>query len=258
MLLENAGFSILLNGGKLEITLGDAEAYGGSLKGRADIAHGPAGLDLHVAANFSHVDSAAFLGDVLHDTHVSGDANGQITLDGHGASLAAIMHSLAGRGQVKLADGEVSGVDLEQALRRMEKRPLSIATEVRTGRTSFTSASGAVDISGGNAEMDHCAASGPGVELAMTGSTEIGDRSLDLHVVARQTGVDTSNPNAPQLRLDLMGSWDDPALVLDTASLIRRSAVAAPLLRSLAPLRTPSSAPVGAPPASTASTAPTR
>ena len=150
-------------------------------------------------------------------------------------SLAEIMHSLDGRGQFKLADGEVSGVDLEQALRRMEKRPLSIATEVRTGRTSFTSASGAFDISGGNAEMDQCVASGPGVELAMTGSTEIGDRSLDLHVVARQTGVDTSNPNAPQLHLDLMGSWDDPVLVLDTASLIRRSAVAAPLLRSLAP-----------------------
>jgi hypothetical protein len=80
----------------------------------------------------------------------------------------------------------------------------------------------------------------------MTGSTEIGDRLLDLHVVARQTGTDPTNADAPQLHLDLVGSWDDPLLVLDTASLIQRSTVAAPLLRSLVPS------------ASTASTAPTR
>jgi AsmA protein len=169
------------------------------------------------------------------------------------------MHSLDGRGQLKLADGEVSGLDLEQALRRVEKRPLSIATEVRTGRTSFTSASGAFNVSDGNAEMEQCVASGPGVELAMTGSSEIGDRSLDLHVVARQTGAEATNADAPQLHLDLMGSWDDPLLVLDTASLIRRSQVAAPLLRSLAPASIPSGTPastaLGAP---SASAAPTR
>ena len=39
---------------------------------------------------------------------------------------------------IQFADGEVSGVDLEQALRRVEKRPLSIATEVRSGRTSLS------------------------------------------------------------------------------------------------------------------------
>ena len=63
--LENAGFSIMLTNGKLEVTLADAKAYGGTLKGRADIAHGVAGLDLRLAANFSDVDSAAFLSDVL-------------------------------------------------------------------------------------------------------------------------------------------------------------------------------------------------
>lgn len=259
MLLENAGFSIMLTNGKLEVTLADAKAYGGTLKGRADIAHSTAGLDLRLAANFSHVDSAAFLSDVLHSAHVSGDANGHITLEGHGDSLADIMHSLDGRGQLKLADGEVSGLDLEQALRRVEKRPLSIASEVRTGRTSFTSASGAFNVSDGNAEMEQCVASGPGVELAMTGSSEIGDRSLDLHVVAHQTGTVATNADAPQLHLDLMGSWDDPLLVLDTASLIRRSQVAAPLLRSLAPASIPSGTPastaLGAP---SASAAPTR
>lgn len=259
VLLEDAGFSILLSSGKLEITLADAKAYGGTLKGRANFAPSPAGLDMHLATSFSHVDSASFLSDILHNAHVSGDANGQVMLDGHGDSLAKIMHSLDGHGQFTLADGEVSGVDLEQALRRIEKRPLSIATEVRTGRTGFTNASAAFNIAGGVADMDRCVASGPGVELAMTGSAAIGDRALDLHVVARQAGADTTNPDIPQLRLDLMGSWDDPLLVLDTASLIRRSEVAAPLLRSLAPSLAPRSAPSralpeGAPPASAAAT----
>ncbi|HWG03580.1 MAG TPA: AsmA family protein, partial [Beijerinckiaceae bacterium] len=50
VLLENAGFSILLNRGKLEITLADANAYGGNLKGRANISRAPDGLDAQVSA----------------------------------------------------------------------------------------------------------------------------------------------------------------------------------------------------------------
>lgn len=250
LLLENAGVSILLTNGKLEITLADAKAYGGTVKVRANVSPGPAGLDLQVAGNFAHVDSAAFLSDALQSAHVSGEATGQVTLEGHGQSLAEIMRSLAARGQFKLGNGEVSGVDLEQALRRMANRPLSIAIEVHTGRTRFSSASCAFHVAAGKADMNRCIASGLGVALAMTGSAEIGQRSLDLHVVARQTGTEANGPSAPKLHLDLMGPWDDPVLVLDSASLIRRSAVAAPLLRSLGSLPSPA----GGPSASAAST----
>jgi AsmA protein len=263
ILLENAGFSILLNNGKLEVTLADAKAYGGTLKGRVNLGHGPDGLDMHMATNFSHVDSAAMLGDILRGTHVSGDANGQIALDGHGENLWSIMHSLAGSGQLTLTGGEISGLDLEQALRRMEKRPLSIATEVRTGETAFRSASAAFNVAAGNVVINQCTAAGPGVDLAMTGATAIGDRSLDLHVVASQTGAMPTGSDPPQLHLDLKGSWDDPLMVLDTASLIRRSAVAAPLLRSLTPSSTAGAKPDDAtaadgPAASTAATATSR
>ena len=243
LLLENAGFSILLNGGKLEVTLADAQAYGGTVKGRANISHGPDGFDMHLATNFSHVDSSALFNDTMRGSHVSGDATGQVTLDGRGKNLATIMHSLGGHGQFALANGEISGLDLEQALRRMEKRPLSIAAEMRTGRTAFTSASGSFNVSSGNAEIEKCVASGPGVDLTVTGAAAIGDRSLDLHVAARQTGPESASSDAPQLHLDLLGSWDEPAMVLDTANLISRSTVAAPLLRSLVPLNLPTGAP---------------
>ena len=70
------------------------------------------------------------------------------------------------------------------------------------------------------------------MDISVTGSASIARRQLDLTIRARQTGRDDSQP-APQLNMDLRGNWDDPNLIIDAQSLIRRSEAAAPLLRSL-------------------------
>jgi AsmA protein len=70
------------------------------------------------------------------------------------------------------------------------------------------------------------------VDDTITGSASIARRQLDMTILAKQAGRDDSQP-APQLSMDLKGPWDDPNLVIDAQSLIRRSPAAAPLLRSL-------------------------
>jgi AsmA protein len=137
--------------------------------------------------------------------------------------------TLRGTASVDLANGDIVGLDLEQALRRLEKRPLSIASDIRSGSTSFRDTHLDLDVADGVAHVRNFEAKGAGVDVAVSGSASIARRLLNLTIEARQTGREDKQP-APQLSMDLKGNWDDPNLVIDAQSLIRRSQAAAPLM----------------------------
>lgn len=232
---DDTGCSILLTNGRLDLTLGQAKAYGGTLKGRASFTPGANGVDMRATGVFSKVDSGALMKDALRGIRVTGEASGQFSLDGEGESVAQLVRSLDGRAQITFRNGDILGLDLEQALRRLEKRPLSIVTEVRSGRTGFDTAVVSARVTDGTIELDQAAVSGLGVQLAVTGNASLADRSMQLRALARQTTGPSSTPReaGPQLMMEIRGSWDDPALFFDTDSLMRRSEAAAPLLRAL-------------------------
>ena len=229
---RDAGFSILVASGKAEMVIAEATAFGGSIKARFIAEPSEAGYALRATAAFARVDSAALMNDVFRSQRFSGSATGELAFAGEGASVAQVLSSLRGTAKVALANGEVTGLDLEQALRRLEKRPLSIASDMRSGRTAFSEAQIDLDIAGGVAKVVTLEARGAGVDISVSGSASVARRLLDLTIKARQTGREDNQP-APQLNMDLKGNWDDPNLVIDAQSLIRRSEAAAPLLRSL-------------------------
>jgi AsmA protein len=80
-------------------------------------------------------------------------------------------------------------------------------------------------------DLSEALVSGLGVQLALTGKASVPDRKLDMRAVARQTGP--TGTNGPQLMLDIRGPWDEPQILFDKESLLRRSDAAAPLLRAL-------------------------
>lgn len=231
---DDAGCSIMLSNGRLDITLGQARAYNGQIKGRLSLTPAERGLDLRATGVFAKVDAGAMMKEALRSIRLTGEASGQITLEGAGDSVADIIRSLDGSAQISFKNGDILGLDLEQALRRVEKRPLSIVTEVRSGRTGFDSASVSARLNDGTVAINEAIVSGLGVQLAVTGTASLVDRALNLRAMARQTGPNaTARENGPQLMLDIRGPWDDPSLMFDKESLIRRSEAAAPLLRAL-------------------------
>ena len=161
---------------------------------------------------------------------MNGKLSGDFSIAGDGASLGQIMRRLQGQARFELLNGDIGGLDLEQALRRLEKRPLSIASEIRTGRTSVTKAELQLNIEQGVARIKNFQAIGPGLIFDVSGAASIGRRSLDLSIRASQSGRENVE-QAPQLSLGLTGNWDDPHLQIDARSLIRRSQAAQPLLR---------------------------
>jgi AsmA protein len=228
---DDLGASLLLNNGQLEISLSQARVYGGQIKGRMVLAPQDRTTSLRAAGGFSKIDAGAFTKDVFGQLRMSGEAEGQFQLNGTGKAIDGMMRSLDGTLEARFRNGDLHGIDLEQALRRLDKRPLSLLTEMRNGRTGFETAVVTAKLNKGVIDLTEALVSGLGVQLALTGTASVPERKLDLRAVARQSGP--TGANGPQLLLDIRGNWDEPQIILDKESLIRRSDAAAPLLRAL-------------------------
>ncbi len=235
--IDDAEFSLGLRAGRLELALDRAKAYKGSLKARATFAPGAQdavdihAVDIHASAQTTGVDAGALLWDAIAREDIGGSLDSNVTLDSSGDSMAALTRELNGRASFTLSQGAIAGVDFERALSRLDKRPLSSAIDIRSGRSSVEKASSTIKIVDGVAEFEDGQAFGPGFALAFAGSTRVSDRGLALRAHAIEADANGApRQGAREIGFDLVGSWDEPSLALDAKALIRRSGAAASLL----------------------------
>ncbi len=229
--LSDASITATLRDGAAEFTIAKAQAYRGAFKFRASIAPKPDGLVLRANAQTTAVDAGPLLWDAYGKPLLAGALDATLTLDGAGDRMSALMRSLSGRATVALADGEISGIDLEKALQGLEKRPLSSAVDIRSGRSIVDAASAAIKFGDGVARIYEGSARGPGFSVAFGGSAPLPDRALAIKAVAREAdSAGKIDDSSPSIAFELAGRWDELALKLDTQSFIRRSDAAAPLL----------------------------
>ncbi|MBY6243390.1 AsmA family protein [Methylosinus sp. Sm6] len=235
--LEDAALSLMLRGGRLEVALAEAQAYKGSVKGRVTLAANASGaIELHANAQTQAVDAGALAWDLAARPDLGGNLDSSIVLDAAGESPAEMMRELDGRASLVLSEGEVGGIDLERALRRADKRPLSSALDIRSGHTLIDRAAATIKIAKGAAAIVDGEARGPGFSLAFAGSARIPERSLAIKAQAREADAAGSpRDNGVQIAFDVVGGWDEPSFALDAAALIKRSGAAAPLLPRIEP-----------------------
>ena len=102
--------------------------------------------------------------------------------------------------------------------------------EFRSGSTPYDKISVGLKIAKGTVSVEDVKVEGSAVRLALAGTASIPDRELDLKGTA--TLVSTARAGAATFELPFIvqGSWDDPIMLPDPESLIRRSGAAAPLL----------------------------
>jgi AsmA protein len=230
---DDAALSLLMKAGRLELALAEAKAYKGLFKARLSaVGAGGNALDLRGNAQLANIDAGALAWDLLDRPRISGTLNASVSMEASGDSVLQTIRGLDGKAQFSITQGDVGGIDLNEALRRMATRPLSSLTDMRGGRTVFDKAVGTFRINKGVAEIVDASASAPALSIAMTGSVQIADRMLALKGTATQA-TDDAKPAAEsaQLPFDVIGSWDDPVIVPDAQSLIRRSGAAERLYR---------------------------
>jgi AsmA protein len=220
-----------LRGGNLLVTIGESQAFGGLLKGSLALAGSDAGAEFKSQLNFSDVDLEKCLGEIFQFRRIDGRGDISVALDAAGNSVMAMTRTLNGTANLTGRQGSLVGWNVEQLLRRLERRPLSGTGDFRNGRTPFEKLTADFQIAEGTATIEHVSMEGSKVRLGLAGSASIPSRDFDLHGVAALASADA--PPTFELPFVVQGSWDDPILLPDTQALLARSPVASPLLNAV-------------------------
>lgn len=219
-----------LRGGQLTVTVGESQSFGGIIKGSLDLAKSQTGADVKTQLQFSNVDFDACLGALLGTKRLQGKGNLAFNIEGSGGSVMAVTQSLNGTATLSGLKGAVTGVNVEQLLRRLERRPLSGGGNYRSGRTPYEKLTVNFSITDGMMVANEVRLDGPTVRLALTGKASIPMRDLDFYGTASLVPASGSESAGFELPFMVRGAWDDPLMLLDTQSLLRRAPAAAPLL----------------------------
>jgi AsmA protein len=219
-----------LRSGHLVVTVGEAQAYGGVIKGSLALSNLESGVDVKSQLQFTDVDLEGCLGQLFGLRRLEGKGNISLSVEGSGDSVLGITQTLTGTATLMGQNGALAGLNVEQLLRRLERRPLSGGGEFRTGSTPYDKIDVGLKIVNGTATVDDMKIDGAAVRLALAGSASIPERDLDLKGTAAL--VVAARPGLPPFELPFIvqGSWDDPIMLPDPEALIRRSGAAAPLL----------------------------
>jgi len=155
-------------------------------------------------------------------------------LDASGNSVLALTRTMNGTAKLVGRQGAMVGLNVEQLLRRLERRPLSGTGDFRNGRTPFEKLNVDIKIAQGIATVENVNLEGSKVRLGLSGQTSIPGRDFDLRGVAAlaSSGAADAQP-AFELPFVVQGQWEDPIILPDTASLIQRSPLANPLREAI-------------------------
>lgn len=220
-----------MRNGKLDVTIGESQAFDGVAKGSLGLASINAGVAITSHLQFVDVDLERCLTQVFGIRRLEGRGNLAFDIEGSGASVLALTNTLGGTASLTAHAGALTGINVEQLLRRLERRPLSGNGDFRTGRTPFDQFTLSIKVAQGQVSVDDMHLSGPTIKLAVGGQVSVPTRDLDLKGVATLVSAETANEF--DLPFVVQGPWDDPIMVPDAQSLIRRSGAAAPLLESI-------------------------
>jgi AsmA protein len=224
-----------LRDGNLAVAVGESQAFGGVLRGTFGLAKSSGGTDFKAQLQFADVDLEQCLGEIFGIRRLEGKGSLGFAIDSSGRSVYDLTKGLNGTASLTSRKGAIAGFNVEQLLKRIERRPLSGGGEFRTGKTPYETLMVNLRIIQGMANVEDMRMEGPNVGLALAGSASIPERDLDLRGTASLLATSTSGTAAPAFELPFMvqGPWDDPIILPDPQSRIQRSGAAQPLLDAL-------------------------
>jgi AsmA protein len=227
--LGRTAFGANLRDGALALSVGEAQVYGGLARGSFAITRAESIADVRAQFQFTDVDLQACIGELFGINKLSGRGNLNVSLAASGSSPFGLAQSLDGTATLNGHDGAINGFNVEQLLKRLERRPLSGGGNFRNGSTPYANLTVAVKFSDGTATADDIRIESPTSRVTLTGTASVPAREYDLKGVASLTSAD-SGASLFDLPFVVQGPWDDPLIFPDPDSLIRRAPAAAPLL----------------------------
>jgi AsmA protein len=227
LLVDDMAASVLVRPGRIEASIGRADLHDGTLKGRVSLTSQERSTEIKGQGSFDSVDLAAFLNALGEPRWIRGRAHGQFLVEGSGQTPAEMVRQVRGRTAITVAEGELVGIALDDALRRVEKRPLLAFLNWKGGRTPFDQAHVQVQIDNGIGTITEGRVKAPGLLTNLQGKLSLPDRTLDLKADVSPAGQRPSP--TPAIEFDVSGGWDNVVVRPEARTLIERSGAARPL-----------------------------
>ena len=235
--LGRTAFGANLRNGALALSVGEAQMYGGIARGSLGILRADTVADVRAQFQLIDVDLQSAASELFGINKLSGRGNLNVSLVASGSSPFGLASSLDGTATLTAHDGAISGFNVEQLLKRLERRPLSGAGNFRQGATPFDNLTVSLKFADGIATAEDVRVESPTSRLTLTGTASVPAREYDLKGVASLIAV-AGGGGSFELPFVVQGPWDDPLIFPDPESLIRRSPATAPLLDAVKDKRT--------------------
>jgi len=203
--------------------------YCGVVRGSFGIARADAVADVKAGLQFTDVDLQACANEMFGVSSLSGRGNLNVSLTASGSSPFGLAQSLDGSATLQGREGAISGFNVEQLLKRLERSPLSRGGNFRSGSTPYDALTVSVKFAEGIATAEDIRVESPTARITMTGTASVPSREYDFKGVASLLSAGNSS-NGFELPFVVQGPWEDPLIFPDPESLIRRAPAAAPLL----------------------------
>src|SRR4029077_18112342 len=168
--IGRTAFGANLRGGALALSVGEAQMYGGIAKGSFGVARSDAVADVKAQFQFTDVDLQACASGLFCVSQLSVRGNLNVSLVASGASPFGLASSLDGTALLTGRDGAIAGFNVEQLLKRLERRPLSGGGNFRSGSTPYDNLTVQVKFNDGIATAEDIRVEGPAARLTLTGT----------------------------------------------------------------------------------------
>lgn len=224
MEMGQSDITATLRSGKMTAKLPKLNLYGGlgSVTATLDASGNVPSVALNV--NMDDLNSNSFLNAVAGFANVNGEGNTVLSVRGQGATQAAIMKSLNGKGDFKLLNGEISGVDLTTLMSDLDQALTSRTLPGGIGQnytTKFKDIVGLFKIENGVAKINQFNLDGFGVAAQGGGSIDLGNQNIDFSLRPRLTGQNASNLASFGIPIKLQGNFGSVSAGLDTDMLAK-------------------------------------
>jgi AsmA protein len=230
--LAQVAATATMRNGRLTLAVGDARFHRGTLRGRAVFGQGANGIpEFKIDATVSDFDLGPGFAALADIQRLEGKGTLALAVESSGHDMFALTRGLSGTMTLSAAQGTLSGINVEQALRRLERNPLSGSPELAGGRTTFDRLNAKLRIEEGTATIEEAQVTSTQMRLRLAGEASVVRRHLDLRGTATLVQASASAA-APSFELPflLLGSWERPFLLPDPTALIQRSGSTAPVI----------------------------
>lgn len=197
-----AAVTVAVADGGLDVSVGEAAAYGGDVGGRLSLEPQHAGALMRLEGAATDVSLEDALEHGGRKAPVTGALTGDLSVEGSGASLSAIVASLSGKASLRVADGSLESIG----------RSRTLALAGLKDRMEMSASEAHVRIEKGVARSDDVSIVGPAAALSLAGSVSLVDGSIAMSGAVRPAKASWTLPvvveglaSAPKLRPDLSG-----------------------------------------------------